>query len=81
MAKRKQAPIATSSKERQKPQKHLHSVVEVDKEYKIESIAGEDATPYCISWGDDEETSAIYEDTWETKSFAHELAIDDWERR
>ena len=60
---------------------HPHGDYDPESEYKIKSIIGENKTHYHISWEDDEITGEQYENTWEPKKFANQLAIDDWKEQ
>ncbi|KAK3707652.1 hypothetical protein LTR37_012000 [Vermiconidia calcicola] len=80
MAKRKRTEQTSTSRKRVKAagSPHPHGEYDPESEYKIKSIIGENKTHYHISWEDDEITGEQYENTWEPKKFANQLAIDDW---
>ncbi|KAK4544223.1 hypothetical protein LTR36_004433 [Oleoguttula mirabilis] len=86
--KRKQAPVASSSRKRAKQGAisppvlpHPHGDVDYEKEYKVKSILDEKDRQYLIDWEDDEQTGEHYEPTWEPKSHANKQAVADWQRQ
>ncbi|KAK5119879.1 hypothetical protein LTR85_007205 [Meristemomyces frigidus] len=85
--KRKQAPVASSSRKRAKqgqtstPAPHPHGVVDFEREYKIKNILDEKDRQYLIDWEDDEVTGEHYEPSWEPKANANKEAVADWERQ
>ncbi|KAK3702475.1 hypothetical protein LTR37_014837 [Vermiconidia calcicola] len=83
MAKRKRTEQTSTSRKRVKAagSPHPHGDYDPESEYKIKSIIGENKTHYHISWEDDEITGEQYENTWEPKKFANQLAIDDWKEQ
>ena len=58
---------------------HPHGQFDLQKEYKLKSIVGENKTKYLISWENDEVTGEPFEDTWEPKSHANQEAVEHWE--
>ncbi|KAI5366449.1 hypothetical protein Slin14017_G040890 [Septoria linicola] len=55
--------------------------IKVEKEYKVRSIIDESSSHYHIDWESDSDTGGSCESTWEPKSYANQLAVEDWETK
>ncbi|USW54650.1 hypothetical protein Slin15195_G079690 [Septoria linicola] len=55
--------------------------IKVEKKYKVRSIIDERSSHYHIDWESDSDTGGSCESTWEPKSYANQLAVEDWETK